>query len=152
MLDFDSIADALLEGKCSYCRGYKFLRGGYPCPQCKGTGMTGSRLSTGRSFNTVKDAMDDIFGGRYWSEPILKDIGHVGPVYFLSDAINSGNVNEVRAAFDQMIADGNLKWSGTPEVRYSSDSVGRDPTSNFISYDDAAKGGGEVWVICPKAD
>lgn len=25
--------------KCSYCRGHKFMRGGYECPQCKATGV-----------------------------------------------------------------------------------------------------------------
>lgn len=39
---FSSIADELLEGVCPYCRGRKYLRGGYECPQCKSTGTDGT--------------------------------------------------------------------------------------------------------------
>lgn len=47
------IADALVEGKCSYCRGYKFLRGGYECPQCKGTGSDTPKFKHGTPFPNI---------------------------------------------------------------------------------------------------
>lgn len=57
-----NLAEELVEAKCSYCRGFKFLRGGYQCPQCQGTGGTQTPFPPGGvGHKTVEDWLSGVF-------------------------------------------------------------------------------------------
>lgn len=103
---YDSIVKELIEGVCPYCKGYKFLRGGYECPKCKGTGTDGVVTSVpagGVRHDTLSILLDTYWSMTYsWCKEAIEMFGDVPVTIYRWKGLTHNKTDPVVFAFSYL--------------------------------------------------